>query len=128
MSAAGYTGNRCRRPAHRLLRLYRRFLLTGTEVMFGSRLSVYAAHSRTPLQHWQLARKGSPNIDCSTSSRPAYHSRRGRLSVRSKQESKKYLWTSPCRTSAHLLTGTTQIDLMDVPLLSLLNLPGTKST
>ena len=44
------------------------------------------------------------------------------------RKQKKYLWTSLHGTSARLLTRTTQIDLIDILLLSLLNLPGTKST
>ena len=41
---------------------------------------------------------------------------------------KIYLWTLPCETSACLLTGTTQIDIIDIHLLLLLNLPGIKLT
>ena len=53
------------------------------------------------------------------------------LSCFRKPKKKKWinniLWTSLCRTFARLLTDTTQIDFIDVPLLSFLNLPGTKS-
>ena len=128
----GYTRRCSCRPALRRLRLYDRSLLTG-EVMFGSCLNVWAALSRIALLTLatrRRARKGAPNIACSTSPWPAYRSRRGPLSMRSKQESKKkkYLWTSPHGTSTRLLTGTTQIDLINVTHLSLLNLPSTKST
>ena len=43
-------------------------------------------------------------------------------------ETKKYPWTLLRGTSACLLTRMTQIDLKDIFFLSLLNLPGTKST
>ena len=98
------------------------YLLTGAVVMFGSRrLSVWDALSRiecSPSQHGERARKGIPNIACSTSHRQAYLSRRWLLSMRSKSNSKE-------NTSS---SGTTQIDLINVLLLLLLNLPGTKLT
>ena len=103
--------------------------------MLGSRPNVWAILSR------DQARKGALTITCFSSPWPAYRSRQLPLSIRSKQESKKKknknkqkqqknnnLWISLHGTSTRLLTGTTQIDLIDVPLLSLLNSPGTKST
>ena len=44
-----YTGSHSHKSTHRRFRLYGRFLLTRAEIMFGRRLSVWAALSRTAL-------------------------------------------------------------------------------
>ena len=59
----------------------------------------------SPPQHKERARKSAPNIACFTSPWPTYCGRN--------KKAKKYLRTSPRGTSEHLLTGTTQIDLID---------------
>ena len=84
------------RPAHRQLRPYGCSSLTGAEVMFGSRLSVWAALLRTVVLTTEKVLQTLLYFTLAGLSQLVGTS----LNVVETRKQRKYLWTSRCGTSA----------------------------